>query len=146
MTTMNLVAIAGRLTRDPVVRKTASGVSVADLGVAINEAHKNEAGEATVRTCFVDVTAWGRQAETCGQYLRKGSAVLIEGRLAQDRWEDKSGGRRSRLKVQAGRIQFLDPMGRNGGEDGRGARLESGGDRRPVRPADSRRGPSSNAR
>lgn len=114
MTTVNLVMVAGRLTRDPVVRQTANGSAVADLGVAINERYKNSAGEEVSRKCFVDVTVWGRQAEVCGKFLRKGAGVLIEGTLTLDQWESGNGERRSRLKVVADRVHFL---GRGAGEE-----------------------------
>ncbi len=108
MTTMNLVVLAGRLTRDPRLRQTNGGTPVADLGVAINERHRTADGRETTRTCFVDVTVWQRSADACSRYLRKGAPVLVEGRLATDQWTDPEGRSHSRLRVVAERVQFLD--------------------------------------
>ena len=112
MASLNYVVLAGNLTRDPVVRNTPSGTAVADLGLAVNEKYKNKAGELVETTCYVDVVAWGRQAEVCQQYLHKGSPVLIEGRLQLDQWESKEGEKRSKLRVRADRVQFLSGPGR----------------------------------
>ena len=84
MTTLNKVFLAGNLTRDPEVRYTPSGTAVAKLGLAVSDSYTNKAGEKVESTCFVDVDVWSRQAETCGEYLTKGSPVLIEGRLQLD--------------------------------------------------------------
>ena len=107
MTGFNRVVLLGNVTRDPDIRKTASGIAVGDIGIATNEVYRNKDGEKVEKTCFVDVVVWGRQAETCGQYLTKGRCVLIEGRLQLDRWEDKDGQKRSRLRVRCDTIQFL---------------------------------------
>ncbi len=119
MTTMNLVVIAGRLTRDPRVRTTSGGTSVADLGIAINERHRAANGQESTRTCFVDVTVWQRSADACGRYLRKGAAVLVEGHLATDQWKDDEGRAHIRLRVIAERVQFLDRPPRDGAPPGR---------------------------
>lgn len=107
MTTLNKVFLAGNLTRDPEVRYTPSGTAVAKLGLAVSDSYTNKAGEKVESTCFVDVDVWARQAETCGEYLTKGSPVLVEGRLQLDQWESKEGEKRSKLKVHAERVQFL---------------------------------------
>lgn len=107
MADLNRVILAGRLTRDPEVRYTPSGTAVADLGVAITDSYRNRAGEMVEQTCFVDVVVWGRQAETTGEYLGKGSPLLIEGRLQLDQWENQQGEKRSKLRVKADRVQFL---------------------------------------
>jgi single-strand DNA-binding protein len=107
MTGFNRVVLMGNLTRDPEVRHIPSGTPVADLGLATNEVFKNSAGEQVERTCFVDIVTWGRQAETCGQYLSKGAPVLVEGRLQLDQWQTGEGERRSRLRVRADRVKFL---------------------------------------
>lgn len=108
MANYNRVILAGRLTHDPEVRYTPSGTAVADLGLAISDSYKNKAGEMVEQTCFVDVVVWGRQAETTGEYMHKGSPVLIEGRLQLDQWEDQQGEKRSKLRVRADRVQFLE--------------------------------------
>ena len=123
MASVNIVLIAGNLTRDPEVRYTPSGMAVSQLGVAVNRKTKdNQSGQWKDETTFVDVDVFGRQAETVGQYLSKGRSVLIEGRLRLDQWEDKnSGQRRSKLKVIANRVQFLgSPSGGGGGGEGGG--------------------------
>jgi single-strand DNA-binding protein len=107
MASLNKVFLAGHLTRDPEIRYIASGKAVADLGLAINRRYRTAAGEEKEETCFVNVTVWGKQAETAGEYLKKGSGILVEGSLRMDQWES-NGEKRSRLGVTADRIQFLD--------------------------------------
>ncbi len=107
MSTLNRVFLMGNLTRDPEVRYTPSGTAVGDLGMAVNETYKNKAGENVESTVFVDVEVWARQAETCAEYLYKGSPVFVEGRLKLDQWESPQGEKRSKLRVRADRVQFL---------------------------------------
>ena len=112
MPSVNIVTLCGNLTRDPEVRHVPNGMAVADLGLAINETYKNKAGEKVTETVWVPVVVWGKTAENCGQYLRKGASVLVEGRLQLDQWE-KDGEKRSKLRVRADRVHFL---GQPGGE------------------------------
>ncbi len=108
MASLNKVILAGNLTRDPEVRYTSSGTAVADLGIAVNERFKDATtGEWKEKPVYVDIVVWGRQAETSGEYLTKGSPVLIDGRLQLDQWETKEGDKRSKLRVVANNIQFL---------------------------------------
>lgn len=107
MASLNRVILAGNLTRDPELRYTSSGMAVADLGFAVNDRYKNKAGEWVEKACFVDVVVWGRQAETCGEYLTKGSPALVEGRLQFDQWESQQGEKRSKLLVRADTVQFM---------------------------------------
>jgi len=107
MSTLNRVFLMGNLTRDPEVRYTPSGTAVGDLGLAINENYKNKAGETVESTVFVDVEVWARQAETCAEYLYKGSPVFVEGSLKLDQWTNQQGEKRSKLAVSANRVQFL---------------------------------------
>jgi len=108
MAELNVVFLMGNLTRDPEVRNTSGGGVVCAFGLAMNRRYSTAQGEDREETCFVDIEAWGRQAETCANYLRKGAPALVEGRLRLDRWEDRdSGAPRSRLLVQARRVQFL---------------------------------------
>ena len=125
MASANIVVLCGNLTRDPEVRQIPSGMSVADLGLAINESYKNKSGEQVETTCYVDVVVWGKTAENCGQYLRKGSPILVEGKLQLDQWE-KDGEKRSKLRVRADRVQFLG-TGRRGEGEGGGAPGGGGG-------------------
>lgn len=107
MASFNRVILMGNLTRDPEVSYLPSGTAVADMGLAIDDSYKNREGEMVERTCFVDIKVWARQAETCAQYLSKGSPVLVEGRLQLDKWQTKEGDNRSKLRVRADRVQFL---------------------------------------
>lgn len=104
---INLVFLLGNLTRDPVLRRTSSGVAVADMGLALSDSWNSRNGEKVEKVCFVDVIVWERQAEACAQYLGKGSPVFIEGRLQLEEWTDKDGNRRNKIKVRAERVQFL---------------------------------------
>lgn len=102
----NKVILAGNLTRDVQVRFLANEKAVANFGVAINRRYK-QGDETKEEVTFVDITAWGRTAELCGQYLSKGSSALIEGRLHLESWEDKEGQKRQKLVVVADGVQFL---------------------------------------
>lgn len=124
MASYNRVVLAGNLTRDPLLKHTPSGTAVCELGLAISESFRNSAtNEVVERVCFVDVEVWQRQAETCEQYLAKGRPVLVEGRLQMDRWKNKEGENRTKLKVRADRVIFLGTPARgtefaDGGGDG----------------------------
>jgi single-strand DNA-binding protein len=107
MADLNRVLLLGNLTRDPEIRYTPKGTPVGDLFLAVNTTIRGQDGQTRDEVCFVEVVAWGRQAETCKQYLQKGSLVLVEGRLQLEQWEGKDGEKRSRLRVRADRIQFL---------------------------------------
>ncbi len=107
MASLNKVLLIGRLTRDPEKRSTPSGMAVAELGMAVNRKYKASNGEDREEVCFLNVTVWGKQAELCAEYLRKGSPLFVEGRLKLDEWE-KDGQKRSKLGVVAERVQFLD--------------------------------------
>ena len=109
MASFNKVILVGNLTRDPELRYTPKGLAIAKLGLAVNRVWKNEAGENKEEVTFVDIDAFGKQAETIGQYLKKGRPILIEGRLRLDQWDDKqTGQKRSRLGVVLEGFQFLD--------------------------------------
>ncbi len=119
MASYNKVILIGNLTRDPELRYTAKGTAIARIGLAVSRKWRNEAGEMQEETTFVDVDAFGRQAETIGQYLKKGRPIMIEGRLRLDQWEDKTTGqKRSKLGVVLELFQFLDSGNRGGGEGG----------------------------
>ena len=121
MAQLNKVLLMGNLTRDPELRRLPSGVAVTELGLALNRSFQGKDGERREEVVFIDVTVWDRQAETCCQYLKKGRGVHVEGYLKMDTWDDKTTGeKRSKLKVQAERVQFLggrDEMGGGGGGD-----------------------------
>ena len=105
--------------RDPAIRRVPSGTAVCTLGLAVNRRYRNGEGAWQEQTTFVDVVAWGRQAEVCAQRLAKGSPILLEGRLQLDRWETEAGQKRSRLRVVAESIRFL-PKGPVGGTEEEG--------------------------
>ena len=107
MHSMNHVFLMGNLTRDPEARTLSSGVTVTDLGLAVNERYKDKEGKPAQRVAYIDIVVWGKQAETCSTYLRKGAPIMVEGRLQLDQWETDSGEKRSKLRVRAWRVQFL---------------------------------------
>ena len=111
----NRVILGGRLVRDVEVRYTPGGTAVAEIGMAVNERRKDASGEWVDKTTFVDVTLFGRTAEVAGEYLAKGSSVLIEGKLQLDQWE-KDGQKRSKLKVVGDLMQMVG--GKGGGPQG----------------------------
>jgi single-strand DNA-binding protein len=115
MADVNIVVLLGRLTRDPELRYTPGGTAVATLGVAVNNRVK-QGEEWKDEPCFVDVTVFGRQAETSSEYLSKGSQVIIEGRLSYHKWE-KDGQTRSKLEVKATNVRFVGP-GKGGAKGG----------------------------
>jgi single-strand DNA-binding protein len=103
----------GNMTRDVELKYTAGGTPVTDITLAVNDRRKNAQGEWIDETTFVDVTLWGRTAELAGEYLGKGSPLLVEGRLKLDTWET-DGQKRSKLRVVCDRMQFV------GGREGSG--------------------------
>jgi single-strand DNA-binding protein len=108
MASFNKVILVGNLTRDPELRYTPKGMAIAKIGLAVNRVWRNEAGESKEEVTFVDVDAFGRQAETLAQYMKKGSPLLVEGRLKLDQWDDKqTGQKRSKLGVIVEGFQFL---------------------------------------
>jgi len=115
MASFNKVILAGNLTRDPELRYTPKGTAVARIGLACNRKWKSETGEMKEEVTFVDVDAFGKTAETIGQYLKKGRPILIEGRLRYETWEDKqTKQKRSKLGVVMETFQFLDSGGGRG--------------------------------
>ena len=111
MPNYNRVILMGNLTRDPELRYTPSGQAVADLRLAINRRTKTPEGERKDTATFVDVTAWGRQAEVINEYLSKGQALFVEGRLSLDEWTAQDGQRRSKLRVVLENFEFVTPRG-----------------------------------
>lgn len=127
MANYNKVILLGNLTRDIELRHTQSGMALAKFGMAINRKWSQN-GEQKESTCFVDLTAWGRQAEVLSQYVKKGSQLFVEGRLEYSTWEAEGGGKRSKLEVVVENFQFVG-TGRGGGAGGGGGD-EGGGERR----------------
>jgi single-strand DNA-binding protein len=143
MADLNKVFLMGRLTFDPELRRTPSGTAVAELRMATTRGWQGRDGERREETLYIDVTVWDRQAETCCQFLKKGSAIHVEGSLRMDTWEDKNTGeKRSKIRVTADRVQFLDARrgegaGSSGSDDDYGASSS-------VRDTASRRGATQN--
>lgn len=109
MESFNKVILVGNLTRDPELRYLPSGIAIAKISLAVNRKWRSETGERKEEVSFVEVDVFGKRAETIGQYFQKGSPILIEGRLRQDRWEDKNTGQnRSKLVVVLESFGFLD--------------------------------------
>jgi len=104
---LNKVLLIGNLTKDPELRYTPQGTAVVNLRMAINRKFRNRNQETKEEVCFITAVVWDKQAETCNQYLHKGSPVFIEGRLQSRSWEDNSGNKRQVIEVRAERVQFL---------------------------------------
>ena len=117
MASFNKVILVGNLTRDPELRFATNGKAIAKIGLAVNRVWTTDTGEKKEEVTYVDVDVFGRTAENVGQYMRKGSSMLIEGRLRLDQWDDKqTGQKRSRLGVIAEIVQFLGSPRGSGGE------------------------------
>jgi single-strand DNA-binding protein len=113
MADLNKVFLMGSLTFDPELRRTPSGTAVSELRLVTSRSWMSREGERREEKLFIDVTVWDRQAEICCERLKKGSGIHVEGSLKMDTWDDKSTGeKRSKIRVQAERVQFLD--GRRG--------------------------------
>ena len=130
MPSFNKVIVMGNLTRDPEVRQVgANAVKVCRFALALNERRRDRNGNMVDIPTFVEVDAWEKLAELCGQYLRKGRSVLVEGRLQMDTWE-KDGQKHQKLKVRASTIKFLPQGDRLAGNSG-----GKGDAKKPAAPA-----------
>ena len=112
------IILVGNLGRDPEMRYTPSGQAVTNFSVAVNDNYTNSSGEKVDRTIWVRVSTWGRQAETCNQYLKKGRKVLVEGRLVADAatggprvWTRQDGTPSASFEVSASTVRFLSSRG-----------------------------------
>jgi single-strand DNA-binding protein len=108
LASVNKVLLSGRLTRDPELRYTPSGTAVSSFSIASSRSYKGQDGEWKQAVAFVNIVAWGKQAVLVNEYLKKGSAVFLEGRLNSRSWETEEGQKRSALEVTVDRVQFLD--------------------------------------
>ncbi len=138
---VNRVILVGRLGKDPEIRSTPSGTSVAKFSMATDERFTDRSGEKQERTEWHNIVAWGKLAELCRDYLNKGSQVYIEGRLQTREYEDKDKIKRRTTEINAREVVFLSGRGQGkGGEEGGGEKAYAsggGGNRRaPVGPAD----------
>jgi len=105
---LNKVTIVGNLVRDPELRYTSGGVPVVNFKIASNKKYKDNLGMYRENVCYVGVVAWQNLAQSCGEYLRKGSAVLVEGELRSRIKENEDGSRRNYVEIKAFHVQFLD--------------------------------------
>ena len=120
MAYLNKVFLIGNLTRNPELRVTPKGTAICSFSLAVNRTYRDEGGNAREEVTYVDIEAWGKQAELCSKYLAKGSPCMVEGRLRLDSWEDKqSGAKRSKLKIVLDNVQFLSraPSGAQEGQE-----------------------------
>ena len=140
MASFNKVILIGNLTRDPELSYTPKGMAIAKIRLAMNRQWRTETGEQKEEVTFVDVDAFGKQAEVIGQYMKKGRPFMVEGRLKLHQWDDKqTGQKRSRLGVVLESFQFIDSN--RGGENQGGGGDESAP--RAARPAASASAPAS---
>ena len=124
MASVNKVILVGNLGKDPEVRFTPSGRAVAKFSIATTESWMDQESGRQERTEWHNIVVWGKQAESCGQYLAKGRQVFIEGAIRSRSYDDKEGNKRYITEIIAQRVQFL---GSGGGGSGRGTSTEGGG-------------------
>jgi len=118
---VNRVILVGRLGKDPEIRSTPSGTTVAKFTIATDERYTDRTGEKQERTEWHNIVAWSKLAEICGQYLKKGKLVFIEGSLRTDSWDDKETGQKKyRTEIVAQNMQMLDKRGDDEGGSGGG--------------------------
>ncbi|WP_353662991.1 single-stranded DNA-binding protein [Hydrogenimonas sp. SS33] len=127
----NKVILIGNLTRDIELRYLPSGQALAKGGIATNRRYKDASGMQKDETMFIDFTVWGRSAEVANQYLRRGSRVLLEGRLTLEQWTDQNGQKRSKHSVTVENLKMLDRKGENEGM-GQSASQPQGGYNQPA--------------
>lgn len=128
MVSYNRILLMGNLTRDPELRYIPSGTAVANFGLAVNRTYTTQDGEKKEEVCFVDIDVWGKTAENCANYLKKGRLVFIEGTLQFRTWETEDGQKRSKHSVRALNIQFLGGRRDEGGPDVEGMTEEADND------------------
>lgn len=134
---INKVILVGRLGKDPEIRSTPNGTSVAKFTVATDEKFTDRSGEKQERTEWHNITAWGKLGEICGQYLRKGKLVYIEGSIRTDSWDDKETGQKKyRTEIVANTMKMLDRRGDEGGGGGYGQQQPSRGGSGKSGPSD----------
>jgi len=135
MASLNKAMIIGNLGKDPDVRTTSGGQTVCELSIATNESYTDKNGQQQDRTEWHRIIVWGRQAELCGEYLKKGRSVFVEGKIQTRKWQDKDGNNRYTTEIVANQVTFLDSGNRGqrppppGDEDAPAARQGGGGRR-----------------
>lgn len=136
---INKVILVGRLGKDPEVRSTPSGQTVAKFSLATDEKFTDKSGTKQERTEWHNIVAWGRLGEICGQYLKKGRLVYIEGKIQTDSWDDKeSGQKKYRTEIIANEMKMLERKGdgESGGYEGGGSYSKPQRSNEPARVAD----------
>lgn len=136
---LNKATLIGNLTRDPEIRKTANGQSVASFSIATNRSFTTQTGERKEQVDYHNVVAWGRLAEICGQYLVKGKKVYVDGRIQNREWTGQDGVKKYRTEIVAENMIMLDRAGMGvGGNATPGTKSEEGrlSDEPPAIPAD----------
>ena len=128
--------ITGNLTRDPELRSTPNGASVCSFSVAVNRNYKDSSGANQESVSFIDCTAWGRAGEIIAQYAKKGSGILVSGRLEQRSWEDKEGQKRSRVEIVVEDFNFVGGNAGEGGGNYSSSKSSSAADSQDVAPDD----------
>ena len=125
------VILCGNLTRDPEMRATPSGTQVCSFGIAVNRVYRDASGANKENVSFFDCSAWGKQGETIAQYAKKGTGMLVSGRLEQRSWDDKAtGAKRSRVEVVIEDFNFLGGNA-DGSSNGRSKASSSNADAEP---------------
>ncbi len=123
MAALNKVLLIGNLTKDPELRYTPSGQAVCSFRIAISRNWTGKDGQKNEETTFLTIKVWGKQGETCGQYLKKGRPVFVEGRIQTRDWQGEDGQKRYATDIVADRVQFLGSRdGAGGGGGGGGAK------------------------
>ena len=111
---INRVLLTGNLTREPELKRTASGSAILEMGIAVNDRTKDQqTGEWCDRPNYFDLTMFGKRAESVSNYLSKGTKVTVEGRLRYEQWTSKDGQKRSKVKVIVDEIEFMQQRGSN---------------------------------
>lgn len=132
---VNKIILIGNLGADPEVRSTSGGTPVANFRLATSETYKNRDGERETRTEWHRVVTFGRLAEICGQYLKKGKQIYIEGRIQTREWEDQTGNKRWTTEIVANQMQMLGRAGDGGGsspDDSQETQYADGGSQAPA--------------
>ena len=127
--------IVGNLTRDPELRSTPSGAQVCGFTVAVNRNYRDGSGNNQEQVSFIDCSAWGRSGEVIAQYAKKGSGILVSGRIEQRSWEDKEGQKRSRVEIVVEDFNFIGGGNGDGGNMG-GSKSSRNSETQDVAPDD----------
>ena len=126
MANINRVILTGNLTSDPELSSLPSGTQVCKLRLAVNRRYKDQSsGEWVEKPNYVDIKVWGAQGENCANYLSKGRAIAVDGRLEWREWESQDGGKRQAVEIIANNVQFLGSRGDNAGGGGNGFQASS---------------------